>query len=69
MTWIMFLWLAGRTSSLTVTSQEFNTRTACVNAATVLQKEFAGDFRFVCLEKGDPKGEKNYGSNKAKRSH
>ncbi len=50
MTWILFVWLFG--SSTTITSQEFNSRQACIEAAKVIRQAFGQNSGFVCVEKG-----------------
>ena len=54
MTWILFIWIYGRVGTA-VTSQEFNTHKACVEAAQSLRRQFEADSGFVCVEKGKVK--------------
>lgn len=54
--WIMFLWLTGNpVFPNTITTQEFNTRQECVDAAIALRKMHEDRIGFICFEKGNPK--------------
>ncbi len=55
MTFILFVWLYSGGSGLSITSQEFNSRAACVKAAQSIRQEFGAGAGFVCVEKGKPK--------------
>ncbi len=56
MTWILFLWVTGsRIAGPSITTQEFNSHKACIEAAQAFQREFGQETRFMCLEKGKVK--------------
>jgi hypothetical protein len=53
MTWILFVWFYGG-----ITSQEFNTHKACVDAALGIRQSLVAagvKSEFICVEKGKVK--------------
>lgn len=55
MTWVLILWLFGANGSVSVTSQDFGSHKACVDAALATRKQFGSQSGFVCVEKGKGK--------------
>lgn len=51
MVWILFVWLLG-SPDIAITSQEFGSHQACVDAALSIRKQFGTNSGFVCVEKG-----------------
>lgn len=52
MVFILFVWVNVLAGPAVLTTQEFNSRKACVSGAKVLQAQFGKDMRFMCIEKG-----------------
>ncbi len=53
MAWVLILWLHGPNIwQASITSQEFNSHKACVDAALAVRRQFGQDTGFICVEKG-----------------
>lgn len=51
MSWVLIFWIFTG-NGYTVSTADFNTRTACAKAALGLSQQFGRDFGFQCVEKG-----------------